>query len=69
MASSAEKDSIKRFSASNGLQLLGLVPYDEQILKADMAGESPLRHAETSRCIAGIREIGKTLLERENIDK
>jgi len=47
------------------VQLLGFVPYDEQILKADMVGESPLKYAETSKGIISIHEIGKTLLELE----
>lgn len=63
VASSAEKDLIEKFTASNGMQLLGFVPYDEQILKADMKGESPLKYAETSKGIASIREISKSLLD------
>lgn len=65
VASSAEKGLIEKFTASNGMQLLGLVPYDEEILKADMEGESPLRYAETSRGITHIHEIGKTLIGHE----
>ncbi len=63
VASSAEKDLIEKFTASNGMQLLEFVPYDEQILKADMKGESPLKYAETSKGIASIREISKSLLD------
>jgi len=47
------------------MQLLGFVPYDEHILKADMEGESPLKYTETSKGIIGIHEMGKTLLEHE----
>jgi len=66
VASSAEKDLIEKFTASNGMQLLGFIPYDEQILKADMKGESPLKYAETSKGIASIREISKSLLGHES---
>lgn len=62
VAKPAEKDLIEKFAVSHGLQLLGLVPYDEQILKADMAGESPLKYVETSKGIMSIHEMGKTLL-------
>jgi len=65
VASSAERDLIEKFTASNGIQLLGFVPYDEQILKADMEGESPLKYAETSKGITSIYEMGKTLLRHE----
>lgn len=63
VANAAERDLIEKFTASNGMQLLGLVSYDEQILKADIEGESPLKYAETSKGIMNIHEIGKTLLE------
>jgi len=63
VANSAERDLIEKYIESNGMQLLGFVPYDEQILKADMDGESPLKYTETSRGIQGIHEIGRTLLE------
>ncbi|MFQ6086489.1 MAG: ArsA-related P-loop ATPase [Candidatus Bathyarchaeia archaeon] len=62
VASSAERDLVKRFTASNDMQLIGFVPYDEQILKADMKGETPLKHAETSKGLISIYEMGKTLL-------
>lgn len=65
VANSAERDLIEKFAASNSMQLLGFVPYDKQILKADMEGESPLKYAETSKSIISIHEIGKTLLEHE----
>jgi len=63
VAKSAERDLIEKYTESNGMQLLGFVPYDEQILKADMEGESPLKYTETSKGIIGIHEIGRTLLE------
>jgi len=65
VASSAERDLIEKFTAGNGMQLLGFVPYDEQILKADMDGESPLKYAEKSKGIISVHEIGKTLLGHE----
>ncbi len=62
VASSAERNLVERFTASNGMQLLGFVPYDEQILKTDIEGESPLKYAETSKSVKSIHEIGKALL-------
>jgi CO dehydrogenase maturation factor len=53
---------IKNFASQNGIPVLGLIPYDEHVLKADMNGESPLKHAETSGSIAAIRKIGEKLL-------
>jgi len=50
------------FASQNSIPLLGLIPYDEHILKADMNGESPLKHAETSKSVAAIRNLGEKLL-------
>ncbi len=65
VANSAEKDLIYKFVSSNGMQLLGLIPHDKLILKADMEGESPLKYADTSKGIRSIHELGKVLLEHE----
>ncbi len=64
VASSAERDSIEKFAAKESMQLLGFIPYDERILKADMEGESPLRYAETAEGIMSIYKIGKMLLKQ-----
>jgi CO dehydrogenase maturation factor len=60
--SSAERELIEKFAASNNMELLGLIPYDEQILEADMNGESPLNYAEESDGIKSIQKMGQKLL-------
>jgi CO dehydrogenase maturation factor len=57
-----ESQLIERFANGNGMLLLGLIPYDEHVVKADMKGESPLKTAEKSNAVAVIREIGEKLL-------
>jgi len=59
---SSESGLIQRFAADNKIPILDLVPHDEQILKADMQGETPLKYAEDSVGIATIRKIGEKLL-------
>jgi CO dehydrogenase maturation factor len=58
-----EPQLIEAFTNKNDMSLLGLIPYDEQVLKADMKGESPLKNPETSKAVAVIREIGEKLLK------
>jgi CO dehydrogenase maturation factor len=65
---STERNIIEEFTNNNRMKLLGLVPYDEQILKADMEGESPLKYAEESEGIKSIQEIGRELLQQESGD-
>jgi CO dehydrogenase maturation factor len=65
VASSFEKNLIERFITNNGMRLVGFVPYDEQILKADMEGETPLKYEDTSKAVRSIYEIGRRLLRLE----
>jgi len=62
VANSDEGKLIEKFSSQNQVPLLGLIPYDEQILKADMSGETPLKYVEVSKGVAAIRRIGEKLL-------
>ncbi len=58
-----EGEYIEGFAKMNRLELLGLVPYDEIILRADMQGETPLKYAEQSNAIAAIRGMGEKLIQ------
>jgi len=62
VANSEEGKLIEKFTSDNNMPLLGLIPYDEQILKADMNGETPLKYAEAPKSVAAIRELGEKLL-------
>jgi len=64
---SSEGELIQRFAASNKIPILDLVPHDEQILKADMHGESPLKYVENSVGIAAIQKAGKKLLNIKDV--
>jgi CO dehydrogenase maturation factor len=60
---SGEAELIERFATDNRLLLLGIIPYDEQILRADVQGKTPLEYATKSNGVATIRKIGEKLLE------
>jgi len=62
VAGQLEAELIERFAQQNEIQLLGLVPYDEKILKADMEGETPLKFAGQSLAVTAIQTIGTKLL-------
>jgi len=61
----SEGESIQRFAAGNKIPILHLIPHDEQILKADMQGETPLKYAEDSVGIAAIQKMGEKLLKHK----
>ena len=62
---SGEAELIERFAADNKLLLLGIIPYDEQILRADVQGKTPLEYARESNGVATIRKMGEKLLEQK----
>lgn len=41
-----QKETIRGFAEKNGLSVLAYVPFDRQIIEADMRGETPLAHKE-----------------------
>ena len=61
-----EKELITDFTQKNGLPLLALIPYDDTIVKADRAGEPPLKYAETSESVKAIQLLGEKLLQNKN---
>jgi len=65
VTSSVEKELVKKFTAKSGMRLLGFVPYDEQVLKADMEGETPLKYETISKAVKSIYEMGKELVSMQ----
>jgi len=61
VASAHESDLIERFTAKNKIPLLGLIPYDKSIMKAEMQGETPLKYFDTSEGMLSIQKMGETL--------
>lgn len=43
---SAQEEAIKSYAERNGLPILAFVPFDQQVIEADMRGETPLKHKE-----------------------
>lgn len=62
VANSDEAELIKQFAADNKFLLLGLIPYDEQILKADVKGEMPLEYVKGSSGVTTIQKIGEKIV-------
>lgn len=62
VANELHKDVIKRFAESNHLEVLDFVPFDEQVVKAEMLGETPLKYGE-SPAVQAIEELGAKLIQ------
>jgi len=63
VASQLEGELIEQFAKHNGIPLLGLIPYDEKVLKADMQGETPLKYASQSTSVTAVQMLGEKLLK------
>jgi len=62
VTSQDEGKYIADFSEINGFQMLGSIPFDQTVLRADMKGETPLKYADQSKAVAAIREMGEKLI-------
>lgn len=62
VTSQLEGEHIKNFAHNERIQVLGVVPFDEVVLKADMQGQSPLKYEDKSAAVTAIRDIGEKLL-------
>ena len=60
--SARESELIEQFTTENKILLLGLIPYDKNIMKADMRGDTPLKYFGVSEGVVSIQKMGETLL-------
>ncbi len=61
----AQKEAIASFAKQNGIELLATVPWDQKIIDADMAGETPLKNNEIE-AVKAIDVICTLLVEKFN---
>lgn len=58
IGSQAQESVVEGFAEKNGLTILGLVPFDQKVVEAEMRGETPLKHkdSEALQAITKLRE-------------
>ena len=57
-----EHEAVRRFAERHGLELAGVVPYDERLLEAERLGIAPLDHAPDAAAVAAIAALADTLV-------
>lgn len=62
VANKLQKDAIKKFAENNNLNMLDFVPFDEQVVKAEMQGETPLKYEE-SLAVQTVEKLGAKLVQ------
>jgi CO dehydrogenase maturation factor len=63
VAEKEDANAIEQFASKNNVVLLDLIPYDEQIIKADRKGETPLNYARSSEGLRVIKRVCEKLLQ------
>ncbi len=57
-----QRDAVEKFSGNNGLNMLDFVPFDEQVMRAEMQGETPLKY-KTSSAVRIIEKLGAKIVQ------
>ena len=58
-----QKEAVKRFAEKNGLSILAFIPFDAEVIEADMLGETPLKNKEIT-AVSAIDNICDVLLNK-----
>jgi CO dehydrogenase maturation factor len=64
IADEPQKQAVKEFAQRNGLTILDFVPFDKEVVEAEMRGETPLKHEE-SEALRAVESLC-TKLEAKN---
>ncbi len=62
VASPSDQNAIERFCEGMGISLLGTIPYDREIVRADALGRAPADIAGDSIGVLGVEEVGEGLI-------
>ncbi len=65
VANDVQEKVIKSFAEKNGLRILHFVPFDQEVVEAEVRGETPLKH-EKSEAVRAIEKLGDKLTSSGN---
>jgi len=65
IGSQIQKETVIKFAESNGLTILDLVPFDQNVAEAEMRGETPLRYMD-SAALRAIQDLSEKLKIKDN---
>jgi CO dehydrogenase maturation factor len=65
----SELEAVREFARRHDLELVGVVPYDEQMPAAERAERAPLDHAPDSPAIRAIAEVARGLVNDPSVSK
>lgn len=56
-----ERQMVERFCAEAGIELIGVVPYDDAVRTADRDGVAPIDHAPDSPMVRAVAKVAEAL--------
>ena len=59
----AERETVREFAAEHGLELVGVVPYDERLPESEWAQSAPLDFDPEAPAVAAIDDLARRLLD------
>jgi CO dehydrogenase maturation factor len=54
--------AVQEFAQANGLEIAGVIPFDERMPEAERAGIAPLDHAPDTAAVLAIGELARTMV-------
>ena len=54
--------AVREFAAANGLEIAGVIPFDDELPDAERAGVAPLDHAADGAAVAAIGELAERMV-------
>ena len=59
-----DEAAIREYAARRGIEIAGVVPYDESVLEADQQGRALIDYALTAPAVLAVSELADKLVER-----
>ena len=57
-----DRAAVEEFARANGLDIAGVIPFDEEMPEAERAGVAPLDHAPDAAAVAAIGELAERMV-------
>jgi CO dehydrogenase maturation factor len=67
VADETQQAVINDFAGENGLRILDFVPFDQEVVKSEMEGETPMKNKK-SQAMQTIQALARNLLEPDRVD-
>ena len=57
-----DRAAVEQFAQANGLEIAGVIPFDDRLPDAERTGVAPLDHAPDAPAVAAIRDLAESMV-------